>query len=117
MSLRETLSEVLTEHLRRHSLNPDYRFFLRPQLRDATLDSWMHNLTAAVYWAALTTQRIGAGMETLRMGNTVNISTQYAVLARSPHLYAGTNSINPPGCASTFRTSRALILNGGWTIV
>jgi gluconate 5-dehydrogenase len=75
-------------------------------LQDATLEGWMRNLTAGVYWAALTTQRIGAGMMTRGKGSIVNISTMYAVVAPSPQLYAGTGFINPPG----YSASKAALL-------
>ncbi|MBZ5723468.1 MAG: SDR family oxidoreductase [Acidobacteriia bacterium] len=66
-------------------------------LENATFDGWMRNLTGGVYWAALTTQKIGAGMKSRGKGSIVNISTMYAVVAPSPHLYEGTRFINPPG--------------------
>ncbi len=72
----------------------------------ATLDGWMRNLTAGVYWAALTTQRIGAAMKERRRGSIVNISTMYAVVAPSPQLYEGTDFINPPG----YSASKAALL-------
>jgi gluconate 5-dehydrogenase len=75
-------------------------------LEDATFDGWMRNLTAGVYWAALTTQRIGAGMKRRGKGSIVNVSTMYAVVAPSPQLYAGTNFINPPG----YSASKAALL-------
>jgi NAD(P)-dependent dehydrogenase (short-subunit alcohol dehydrogenase family) len=67
------------------------------RLETATLDGWMRNLTAGVYWAALTTQRIEAAMKERRKGSIVNIATMYAVVAPSPQLYEGTDFINPPG--------------------
>ena len=75
-------------------------------LEDATFDGWMRNLTAGVYWAALTTQRIGAGMKTRGKGSIVNISTMYAVVAPNPRLYEGTRFINPPG----YGASKAALL-------
>jgi gluconate 5-dehydrogenase len=90
-----------------HELGPRTGFN-SPQgyLEDATLDGWMRNLTAGVYWAALTTQRIGAGMKARGRGSIVNISTMYAIVAPSPHLYAGTSFINPPG----YSASKAALL-------
>ena len=81
-----------------HELGPRTGFNV-PQghLEDATLDGWMRNLTAGVYWAALTTQRVGSLMKRCGKGSIVNISTMYAVVAPTPHLYAGTKFINPPG--------------------
>jgi gluconate 5-dehydrogenase len=75
-------------------------------LQDATLDGWMRNLSAGVYWAALTTQRIGVGMKARGRGSIINISTMYALVAPSPHLYAGTKFINPPG----YSASKAALL-------
>lgn len=75
-------------------------------LENATFDGWMRNLTAGVYWAALTTQRVGAGMKDRGRGSIVNISTMYAAVAPSPQLYEGTNFINPPG----YSASKAALL-------
>jgi len=75
-------------------------------IEDATFDGWMRNLTAGAYWAALTTQRIGAGMKQRGRGSIVNISTMYAVVAPSPRLYEGTPFINPPG----YSASKAALL-------
>jgi gluconate 5-dehydrogenase len=90
-----------------HELGPRTGFNV-PQghLQNATFDGWMRNLTAGVYWAALTTQRIGAGMKARGKGSIVNISTMYAMVAPSPHLYAGTDFINPPG----YSASKAALL-------
>jgi NAD(P)-dependent dehydrogenase (short-subunit alcohol dehydrogenase family) len=66
-------------------------------LETATLEQWMRNLTGGVYWAALTTQKIGGTMKKRGGGSIVNISTMYARVAPSPRLYEGTDLINPPG--------------------
>jgi NAD(P)-dependent dehydrogenase (short-subunit alcohol dehydrogenase family) len=66
-------------------------------LEDATFDTWMRNLTGGIYWAALTTQKIGAKMKQQRAGSIINISTMYALVAPRPQLYQGTGFINPPG--------------------
>jgi NAD(P)-dependent dehydrogenase (short-subunit alcohol dehydrogenase family) len=42
-------------------------------LESATLDTWMRNLTGGVYWAALTTQKLGARMKQQRSGQTSSI--------------------------------------------
>ncbi len=76
------------------------------RLEDATFDGWMRNLTSGVYWAALMTQRVGTGMKNRGKGSIVNISTMYAVVAPSPHLYADTRFINPPG----YGASKAALL-------
>ena len=74
--------------------------------RTLRFDGWMRNLTGGVYWAALITQRIGLGMKNRGKGSIVNISTMYAVVAPSPHLYAGTDFMNPPG----YSASKAALL-------
>jgi NAD(P)-dependent dehydrogenase (short-subunit alcohol dehydrogenase family) len=66
-------------------------------LEGATLDTWMRNLTGGIYWAALTTQKLGAKMKQQRAGSIINVSTMYALVAPRPQLYQGTEFINPPG--------------------
>ena len=81
-----------------HELGPQTGFNTPTgSLENATLDQWMRNLTGGIYWAALTTQKIGGVMKAKRRGSIINISTMYAQVAPSPQLYAGTNFINPPG--------------------
>jgi NAD(P)-dependent dehydrogenase (short-subunit alcohol dehydrogenase family) len=90
-----------------HELGPRTGFNVpEGHLEDATFDHWMRNLTAGTYWAALTTQRIGAGMRNCGKGSIVNICTMYAAVAPSPQLYAGTKFINPPG----YSASKAALL-------
>ncbi len=90
-----------------HELGPHTGFNVpEGHLEAATFDHWMRNLTAGAYWAALTTQRIGADMRTRGKGSIVNICTMYAVVAPSPQLYAGTNFINPPA----YSASKAALL-------
>ncbi len=90
-----------------HELGPRTGFNVpEGHLEDATFDGWMRNLTGGVYWAALITQRIGLGMKNRGKGSIVNISTMYAVVAPSPHLYAGTGFMNPPG----YSASKAALL-------
>jgi gluconate 5-dehydrogenase len=90
-----------------HELGPRTGFNVpEGNLENATLDGWMRNLTGGVYWAALITQRIGAGMKARGRGSIVNISTMYATVAPSPQLYAGTDFINPPG----YSASKAALL-------
>ena len=90
-----------------HELGPKTGFNVpEGHLEHATLDGWMRNLTGGVYWAALTTQRIGAGMKTRGRGSIVNISTMYASVAPSPKLYQGTDFVNPPG----YSASKAALL-------
>jgi len=90
-----------------HELGPRTGFNVpEGNLENATFDGWMRNLTGGVYWAALLTQRIGAGMKARGRGSIVNISTMYAAVAPSPQLYAGTDFINPPG----YSASKAALL-------
>jgi gluconate 5-dehydrogenase len=113
-AVEESLARVEREHPvvdvlvnNAHELGPRTGFNVPDgHLENATFDGWMRNLTAGVYWAALTTQRIGAGMRTRGKGSIVNICTMYAVVAPSPQLYAGTNFINPPG----YSASKAALL-------
>lgn len=81
-----------------HELGPNTGFNTPDgSLEAASVEQWMRNLTAGVYWAALTTQKIGGVMKKRGRGSIVNISTMYARVAPSPRLYAGTDFINPPG--------------------
>ena len=113
-AVEEALARVEREHRsvdvlvnNAHELGPRTGFNVpEGHLEDATFDGWMRNLTAGVYWAALTTQRIGAGMRNRGKGSIVNICTMYALVAPSPHLYAGTRFINPPG----YSASKAALL-------
>ena len=91
-----------------HELGPGTGFNVQEgTLESATLDVWMRNLTGGVYWAALTTQKVGAKMKQQRSGSIINISTMYALVAPRPQLYAGTNFINPPG----YSASKAALLS------
>jgi NAD(P)-dependent dehydrogenase (short-subunit alcohol dehydrogenase family) len=113
-AVEQTLDRIGAEHPvvdvivnNAHELGPQTGFNVpEGHLEDATFDGWMRNLTGGVYWAALTTQRIGAGMKKRGSGSIVNISTMYAVVAPSPQLYAGTSFINPPG----YSASKAALL-------
>lgn len=90
-----------------HELGPGTGFNVpEGHLEAATFETWMRNLTGGVYWAALTTQRIGTEMKKRGRGSIVNISTMYAVVAPSPQLYAGTDFMNPPG----YSASKAALL-------
>ena len=91
-----------------HELGPSTGFNVpEGSLENATLDTWMRNLTGGVYWAALTTQKLGAKMKQQRAGSIVNISTMYALVAPRPQLYQGTEFINPPG----YSASKAALLS------
>jgi len=76
-------------------------------LDNATFEVWMRNLTAGVYWAVLTTQKLGAKMKEQGVGSIVNVSTMYALVAPRPQLYEGTEFINPPG----YSASKAALLS------
>jgi NAD(P)-dependent dehydrogenase (short-subunit alcohol dehydrogenase family) len=81
-----------------HELGPGTGFNVpEGSLEAGSFETWMKNLTGGVYWAALTTQKIGAKMEQQRAGSIINISTMYALVAPRPQLYQGTDFINPPG--------------------
>jgi NAD(P)-dependent dehydrogenase (short-subunit alcohol dehydrogenase family) len=67
------------------------------RLENATVESWMRNLTGGVMWAALSTQHLGAGMLERGRGSIVNIASMYGVVAPSPRLYEGGEFVNPPG--------------------
>ena len=113
-AVEEVLARVSREHAmvdvlvnNAHELGPRTGFNVpEGHLENASFDQWMRNLTAGTYWAALTTQRIGAGMRERGRGSIVNICTMYAVVAPSPQLYAGTHFINPPG----YSASKAALL-------
>ena len=91
-----------------HELGPGTGFNVpEGSLDNATLDTWMRNLTGGVYWAALTTQKMGARMKEQGSGSIINISTMYALVAPRPQLYEGTEFINPPG----YSASKAALLS------
>ena len=70
-------------------------------LEEGTFDQWSRNLIGGVYWAVLSTQKIGKGMVAAKRGSIVNISTMYAVVAPNPLLYEGTAFGNPPGYSAS----------------
>ncbi len=76
-------------------------------LENATIDTWMRNLTGGVYWAVQTTQKLGAKMKEQGSGSIINISSMYALVAPRPQLYQDTNFINPPG----YSASKAALLS------
>ena len=67
------------------------------RLENASAEQWMRHLTAAAYWPALVCQKLGEAMKAHHRGSIINISTVYALVAPSPHLYEGTSFHNPPG--------------------
>jgi gluconate 5-dehydrogenase len=81
-----------------HEMGPGTGFnTTEGRLENASVESWMRNLTGGVMWAALTTQHLGAGMRERRSGSIVNIASMYGVVAPSPRLYEGGEFVNPPG--------------------
>lgn len=91
-----------------HELGPGTGFNVpEGSLDNATMETWMRNLTGGVYWAALATQKLGVIMKQQGSGSIINISTMYALVAPRPQLYAGTEFINPPG----YSASKAALLS------
>lgn len=85
-----------------HELGPATGFNVPAgSLENAGMETWMRNLTGGVYWAALTTQKLGARMKAQKSGSIINISTMYALVAPRPQLYEGTDFINPPGYSAS----------------
>jgi gluconate 5-dehydrogenase len=102
---RESFIEILVNNA--HELGPNTGFNTPAgALEASSLDQWMRHFTGGVYWPALMVQRLGPGMKTQRRGSIINISTMYAVVAPSPHLYEGTSFLNPPG----YSTVKAALL-------
>ena len=102
---REPAIDVLVNNA--HELGPRTGFNTpEGRLESAGVEQWMRNLTGGVYWAALTTQKVGGAMKSRGSGSIINISTMYARVAPSPRLYAGTSFANPPG----YSASKAALL-------
>jgi gluconate 5-dehydrogenase len=100
----ETLTEVASSEQpdivvnNAHEMGPGTGFNTADgRLENATVESWMRNLTGGVMWAALTTQHLGAGMRERGRGSIVNIASMYGLVAPSPRLYEGGDFVNPPG--------------------
>ena len=92
---RERSIDVLVNNA--HELRPGTGFNVpEGSLEAATLETWMRNLIGGIYWAALTTQKLGARMKQQLAGSIINISTMYALVAPRPQLYQGTEFLNPP---------------------
>jgi NAD(P)-dependent dehydrogenase (short-subunit alcohol dehydrogenase family) len=70
-------------------------------LENATFDQWKRNLHGGVYWAVQMTQALGGRLKESGRGSIVNIATMYASVAPRPELYAGTDSLNPPGYSAS----------------
>lgn len=114
-ALSDTLDRIIVEEgsidvlvNNAHELGPATGFNIpEGSLDNATFETWMRNLTAGVYWAVLTTQKLGAKMKEQGAGIIVNVSTMYALVAPRPQLYEGTEFINPPG----YSASKAALLS------
>ncbi|MFQ5889823.1 MAG: SDR family oxidoreductase [Gemmatimonadota bacterium] len=65
-------------------------------LENATYEQWRRNFEGAVYWPALTVQKVGSSMKERGGGTIINVSTMYAQVAPAPQLYEGTGFVNPP---------------------
>lgn len=76
-------------------------------LEEFAYNEWMANLTCGAYWPAMTTRILGEKMKNSG-GSIINISSMYAQVAPSPRLYAGTDSINPPGYSASKAAMLAL---------
>jgi gluconate 5-dehydrogenase len=77
-------------------------------LESADYDQWHRHFLGGAYWPALTIQRLLPAMRRSDAASIVNISTMYAQVAPSPHLYAGTEKFNPPGYSASKAAMLAL---------
>lgn len=66
-------------------------------LEMADFAQWQRHFMGGMYWPALIVQKLGPKMKEAKRGSIINISTMYALVAPSPKLYEGTQSLNPPG--------------------
>ncbi|HEX3848279.1 MAG TPA: SDR family oxidoreductase [Steroidobacteraceae bacterium] len=96
IAARERSIDVLVNNA--HELGAATGFNVQEgSLENASFEQWRRNLHAGVYWAAQTTQHLGVRMKAQKHGSIINIATMYASVAPRPALYAGTESLNPPG--------------------
>jgi gluconate 5-dehydrogenase len=81
-----------------HEMGPGTGFN-SPQgtLEEADWDQWLRNLSGGVWWPAVLSRKLGAGMRERGGGSIVNIASMYALVAPSPLLYEGVPYANPPG--------------------
>jgi NAD(P)-dependent dehydrogenase (short-subunit alcohol dehydrogenase family) len=107
-ALTKTLDEIARYHAidvlvnNAHELAPASGFNTPSgSLEQGTMEVWTRNLTAGVYWPALTVQRIGPSMKERGRGSIINVSTMYAVVAPRPGLYEGTTFLNPPAYSAS----------------
>jgi len=67
-------------------------------IQKATHSQLLSAFESGIYWAFLTTQKIGLKMREQGGGSIINICSMYSLIAPSPLLYEGTNHApNPPG--------------------
>ena len=96
IAVRESSVEILINNA--HELGPKTGFNSPDgMLETAPADQWIRHFTSGVFWPALTVQKLGPTMKARHKGSIINISTMYALVAPSPHLYEGTTFLNPPG--------------------
>lgn len=103
-ALRETLDEIVRRESRldvlvnnAHELNATTGFNTpEGALELAPRDQWLRHVGGGLWWAALTTQTVGARMRG-RGGSIVNVASMYGIVAPSPSLYEGLAFGNPPG--------------------
>ena len=93
---RESFIEILVNNA--HELGPNTGFNTpNGTLELAQYEQWSRHFVGGVYWPAFIIQKLGPAMKAHGQGSIINISTMYAVVAPSPHLYEGTIYHNPPG--------------------
>jgi gluconate 5-dehydrogenase len=116
---RERSIDVLVNNA--HELRPGTGFNVpEGSLEAATLETWMRNLIGGIYWAALTTQKLGARMKQQLAGSIINISTMYAWLPRDRNSIKARNSLihpNTPAAKAgllSFTRYVAIVLGAGW---
>lgn len=56
---------------------------------------WSRHLDGGVWWAARLVQGLGDLLKESQ-GSIINVSSMYGLVVPSPHLYAGTDKVNPP---------------------
>jgi NAD(P)-dependent dehydrogenase (short-subunit alcohol dehydrogenase family) len=103
-ALRSTLAVVLEQGPvdvlvnNAHELGPSSGFNVPSgSLEETDRDQWLRHVGGGLWWAAVTTQAIGARMKETGRGSIINVSSMYGLVAPSPRLYEGTSFVNPPG--------------------
>ena len=77
-------------------------------LEHSEMQQWNLHFMGGVYWPVTTIQRLLPALRQSKSASIINISTMYAVVAPSPHLYAGTDKLNPPGYSASKAAMLAL---------